>query len=84
MGFLTYNESMSQRPPCLKCRHFFVTWDKSYPRGCRMFGIKTDRMPSERVFETTGVDCPAFQPQPAVQEKKPEEKHRGLHKDIIV
>lgn len=54
-------------PDCLKCRHFYVTWDPSFPRGCRLFGIKTRRLPSQEVRESTGRDCPAW----VLSEKKP-------------
>ncbi|WP_319379830.1 uracil-DNA glycosylase [Thiomicrorhabdus sp.] len=47
---------------CFKCRHFFVTWDQNAPRGCRAFGFKTRRLPSEVVLETSGEPCLKFQP----------------------
>lgn len=53
---------MGKAPNCLQCEHFYVTWDPRFPRGCRMFGIKTPRIPSRVVFETTGNHCPAFTP----------------------
>lgn len=47
-------------PNCLKCEHFFVTWEPSHPRACKVFGIKSRRLPSLLVKETTGHHCPAF------------------------
>lgn len=53
---------MADRAPnCLKCIYFYVTWDPRFPRGCRMFGIKTPKLPSRVVLETTGHHCPAFE-----------------------
>jgi len=48
-------------PNCLRCRHFFVTWDARFPRGCRVFGVKTHRLPSQVVYESTGRHCPRFE-----------------------
>lgn len=58
---------------CFQCKHFFVTWDASNPRGCKAFGFKTSKMPSRVVFENSGQPCLKFSaktppPKPA---KKP-------------
>jgi len=55
-------------PDCLKCRHFYVTWDKRFPRGCSAFGVKTQGMPSAAVFRSTGRHCPAFSPSPKIKD----------------
>lgn len=47
---------------CIKCVHFFVTWDPSSPKGCRYFGFKTHLMPSQYVLQSSGSPCVAFQP----------------------
>lgn len=60
---------MERNPPnCLKCSYFYVTWDASFPRGCKMFGIKSRDLPSKVVFESTGHDCPSFQKSPRVKD----------------
>lgn len=52
---------MSQKTiNCLKCKHFYVTWDPKNPRGCRLYGFKTKLMPSLLVFQSTGAPCPSF------------------------
>jgi hypothetical protein len=51
----------TKAPNCLMCRHFLVTWEPDYPRGCEVFGIKTRNMPSSEVFAATGTHCPAFE-----------------------
>jgi hypothetical protein len=47
---------------CPKCRHYYVTWDKAFPRGCRLYGFKTASMPSFSVLEATGARCANFAP----------------------
>lgn len=56
-------------PNCLKCEHFFVTWDVGFPRGCRVFGVKSRRLPSLVVRETTGRHCPAFRQASRIAER---------------
>jgi hypothetical protein len=45
---------------CIRCEHFFVTWQKEFPKGCRLFKFKTKGMPSKTVFEATGKQCEHF------------------------
>ncbi|VAW37246.1 hypothetical protein MNBD_DELTA02-982 [hydrothermal vent metagenome] len=45
---------------CFKCKHFYVTWEKGRPRGCRALNFKTKRMPSDVVCATSGKDCLLF------------------------
>jgi len=53
-------DTPDQAPNCLNCIYFFVTWDSRFPRGCRIFGIKSFKLPSSEVFISTGKHCPAF------------------------
>lgn len=46
---------------CLKCKNFMVTWDKRFPKGCKLFGFKGAIMPSTMVFQSTGAPCQNFQ-----------------------
>jgi hypothetical protein len=50
------------RIDCMKCRHYFVTWDPSFPRGCKAFGFKTYTMPSQTVLSSSGKACMNFEP----------------------
>lgn len=54
-------QTPDRAPNCLACRHFYVTWDPDFPRGCRQFEIKTSRLPSHEVFAASGAHCPAFE-----------------------
>ena len=47
---------------CFNCQHFFVTWEPANPRGCRAFGFKTARIPSDVVKETSGEECLKYLP----------------------
>ena len=47
-------------PDCLKCEYFNVTWDRNFPRGCKVFGVKGKMLPSIAVFRATGQHCPSF------------------------
>lgn len=46
---------------CFQCRHFFVTWDKEFPRGCRALGFKSKEMPHLLVVQSSGMKCLKFE-----------------------
>jgi hypothetical protein len=46
---------------CRNCRHYYVTWDKSFPHGCRAIGFKSRSSPAMAVREASGMDCQLFQ-----------------------
>ncbi|WP_456431016.1 uracil-DNA glycosylase [Thermosulfuriphilus sp.] len=46
---------------CLKCRHYYLTWDPRFPHGCRAFGFKAAGPPSQLVFKSSGVSCQLFE-----------------------
>jgi hypothetical protein len=50
-----------ERIDCMKCRHFYITWDPKFPRGCRAFGFKTHSMPSLSVLSSSGKPCMNFE-----------------------
>lgn len=52
------------KPNCHKCKHFYVTWDKNFPKGCTFYGFKTKKLPSTSVQEASGGKCLAFEPKP--------------------
>jgi len=45
---------------CLKCAHFYVTWDRARPRGCHALEFKAAAMPSVEVLQATGAPCALF------------------------
>jgi hypothetical protein len=46
---------------CQHCRHYYITWDKVLPQGCRAFGFKSRENPG-RVVErnSSGKPCQLF------------------------
>ncbi|GAB4024086.1 MAG: hypothetical protein Fur0010_27410 [Bdellovibrio sp.] len=46
---------------CLKCKHYYVTFDSQNPRGCRLFGFKSAQIPSVVIKRETGEDCQEFE-----------------------
>lgn len=58
----TASSPLRNAPNCMRCTHFYVTWDARFPRGCRYFGFKTKELPSISVFKNTGSNCPVFTP----------------------
>ncbi|MFP4182058.1 MAG: uracil-DNA glycosylase [Thiohalospira sp.] len=50
------------RADCWKCRHHYITWEESFPYGCRALGFKSRRLPVFDVRESSGHDCLYFSP----------------------
>jgi len=46
---------------CFRCRHFYVTWDKKFPRGCKAMGFKGKQLPCRVVLEASGNRCLKFE-----------------------
>ncbi|RKN84328.1 uracil-DNA glycosylase [Paenibacillus ginsengarvi] len=49
---------------CMKCRHFYVTWDPKFPKGCKAYGFKTQGLPSQTVLASSGKPCYQFEEKP--------------------
>ena len=54
------NSNKNQKLDCRKCAHFFVTWEKNCPYGCRAYGFKGPQMPSIVVKSSSGESCNFF------------------------
>ncbi|HQH74386.1 MAG TPA: uracil-DNA glycosylase [bacterium] len=62
---MTGNPTPSQpRAVCRQCRYYYITWDRHRPYGCKALGFKSAKMPSQVVFESSGIECQSFQPKP--------------------
>lgn len=46
---------------CKKCRHYYITWDKSFPYGCRSMDFKSKVMPCISVVDASDMQCLKFQ-----------------------
>ena len=60
---------------CLKCKHYYSTWDPQMPRGCKLFGIKTKYIPSILVQKETGAECSGFDMHPNHKKKEADSKN---------
>lgn len=46
---------------CLKCQHYFITFDPVAPKGCRAYGIKSSQLPSVIIKQANnGNNCMGF------------------------
>jgi hypothetical protein len=46
------------KPNCLRCKHYYITFDVAAPKGCRVYGIKSSVIPSSIVKQANnGIDC---------------------------
>ncbi len=55
---------------CIKCRHYYITWDKNFPHGCRAMGFKCREMPSTVVKKSSEIECLLFEKKPEKDGKK--------------
>jgi len=55
----------NRRINCMKCEHYYITWDMNFPRGCRIYEFKTREWPSAVVYRSSGIPCMNY------KEKKP-------------
>jgi hypothetical protein len=49
---------------CRECRYYLVTWDRSFPHGCRAHKFKSKKLPALEVFEASGLQCLLFAARP--------------------
>jgi hypothetical protein len=47
---------------CQKCIYYYVTWDPSFPKGCKLYGFKSMNFPYILVRQSTGLPCDKFTP----------------------
>jgi len=45
---------------CLDCRHYYITYDPSFPYGCRAAGFKSRLFPAKAVYVNSGSHCLLF------------------------
>tara|TARA_B100000945_G_C20383683_1_gene598565 strand:+ start:419 stop:661 length:243 start_codon:yes stop_codon:yes gene_type:complete len=63
------NKSYDLKLNCKGCIHFFVTYDKFRPWGCRKFGFKGKNLPAQIVYLTTGMQCAYYETKPKIDKK---------------
>ena len=45
---------------CKKCMYHYITWDNSFPYGCKLYGVKSKQLPSVIVSQSIGKACDSF------------------------
>lgn len=61
------------KPNCIKCKHYFITFDQHSPKGCRAYRIKSKQLPAMVVRSANkGEDCIGFE---AKEEKERTQKN---------
>jgi len=45
---------------CHKCEHYYVTWDKHFPHGCKAMEFKSKELPCHVVLASSQMDCLLF------------------------
>lgn len=58
---MAYTAKKSRSILCTRCSHYYVTWDKRFPYGCKAMGFKSERYPCRVVQETSGTECQMFE-----------------------
>lgn len=53
---------MDGKISCVNCAHFYITWDRDFPRGCKALAFKAREMPSAVVQRSSGMECQSFKP----------------------
>lgn len=71
-----------QRVNCYGCRHFFITWDKEFPYGCRKMEFRSKRLPSDDVIEADGQHCLAREESPREQQLRASARATGVLKGV--
>jgi len=51
----------SKRPECLRCKHYYVTWNPKFPYGCRAFGFQSRITPCLEVYSASQQQCLKFE-----------------------
>jgi hypothetical protein len=54
----------SDRPKCMRCVHFFITYDPFFPNGCRAMNFKSRGSPQDEVQSASGAGCLSFRERP--------------------
>ncbi|PLX66261.1 MAG: uracil-DNA glycosylase [Denitrovibrio sp.] len=47
--------------------HYYVTWDETFPHGCRAYEFKSPAMPSVSVYKSSGLECQLFVDNPKIK-----------------
>ncbi|MBA3035864.1 MAG: uracil-DNA glycosylase [Desulfobacterium sp.] len=56
----TPNSKSKTEINCISCKHFYITYNKHFPYGCRSAGFKSRLLPSIEMFTNSGIECQLF------------------------
>jgi hypothetical protein len=51
----------NKKRACINCIHYYVTWDRDFPCGCKGYGFKSQEEPRVTVRKTSGQECLMFE-----------------------
>jgi len=55
---------------CMKCKHYFSTFDPALPRGCKLYGLRSAQFPEQVVKKESGSECLGFEARKSGDPKK--------------
>jgi len=53
---------INEKINCCKCVYYYITWDRAFPKGCKLYGFKSLNLPSILVKQSSGLSCGKFTP----------------------
>jgi hypothetical protein len=59
---------------CFSCKHFYITWDKNFPYGCKVLGFKSKSMPAGEVYKASALECLRYEKKPDAPKRQPSQK----------
>ncbi len=45
---------------CNKCIHFYITYKRNFPYGCKAFGMISKNYPYSEIKRVSGTNCALF------------------------
>jgi hypothetical protein len=75
-----YNMFMEQiKPQCLKCIHYFATYDSQSPRGCKAYGFRSAMIPSLVIKRETGSECAQYKLRASKNDNSKKDQAKNLN-----
>ncbi len=68
-GYKILKTTIKNSVHCHGCKHYYITWDKNFPNGCRIMNFKSKVLPCINVYKNSGMNCLKFE-QKQVKVKK--------------
>ncbi|MBU0698331.1 MAG: uracil-DNA glycosylase [Proteobacteria bacterium] len=56
------HQKMQRKTDCHRCRHYYVTYDKDFPYGCKAMGFKSRQNPYIVVRNSSEHECLSMEP----------------------